>query len=449
MGYVMIDKLRLKLAGWLNVQTVVEDGRGMPESMANQMDASQITNALASAEQGYVQDLWSLYDAIIVGDVWIQSMLNQRKLAVLNDVIQAEPVNKDDSSDVDAAKEVNAAIARLRRFRMGTLSHLMDGCLRPVSVCEMVFRPDVDRPGRFLLDRVVPVPHYCQDFRNGRLELRKQDPANAGRATDDLYPAEPMRHIVHRGHLLTSPDNWGGPMRCMLFLWLLKTCNREWWARSLERWGSPIPVGKYPSGDAKAKLALQTAFSKFYRLGGLTVSDNTTVELIAGAAAGDGTAWEKLQNWAERQITIAILGQELSTGAAPTGMGSGVADLQGRVRDDITLMDSMALAETLTTDFAGSILRVNSMPGRCSMAIGTGTNLVKATSLSTILSQLFTGGIEAADDALKDLSGMMGIGLQRSVRQAGSFGGIPGIPPAALSQMVRTEILRLSQIGKP
>lgn len=428
---------------YLNLQSTVEDTRGTPESIANQMDAATITSALVNAEQGFVGDLWNLYDSIIAGDVWIQAMLNQRKLAVLNDVIQAEPEDKNRPEDREAAAEVNAAIKRLRRFRMGTLSHLMDACLRPVSICEMVFKVDTARPGKFLLDRVVNVPHHVEDYRNGKLELLKQDAANQGRVGTETYAVAEGRHIVHRGHALTTPDNWGGPMRSLVFLWLLRTCNREWWARSLERWGSAIPLGKYPSGDKAAKIALQEAFSKFHRLGGLTISDNTTVELIAGQAAGDGTAWEKLQNWAERQITVMILGQDLSTGAESTGLGSGVADLHGRVRDDVSLMDEMALGETLTTDFAGAILTCNSMPGKCNVVLGTGTNLAKAGTLAEILTGLYASGVECDDASLTELGSMIGLGLQRAVKA--TTAPFSGVNTQALSQLIRSELSKASK----
>lgn len=436
----MFESTRLKIAKYLGIQSVIEDGRATPESMANQMDAGQITAALQSAEQGFVGDLWNLYDSIIAGDIWIQAMLNQRKLAVLNDVIQAEPDDPARPDDKSAAETVNASLKRLRRFRMGTVSHLLDGVLRPVSVCEMVFKQDFSLPGRFMLDRIVNVPHFCQDYRAGHLALLKQDAANAGRTNLETYPVGKGRHIVHRGHVLTAPDNWGGPMRCLVFLWLMRTCNREWWARSLERWGSPVPLGKYPSGDKAAKLALQEAFSRFHRLGGMTMTDNTTVELIAGPAAGDGTAWEKLQNWAERQITILMLGQDLSSGAESTGLGSGVADLHGRVRDDLTLMDQMALAETLTCDLARPLLEANSLPGSCKIVIGTGTNLAKAGSLATILGTLYTGGIECDDASLTELSGLIGLGLQRTQKQPGL-----GIPPALFSQLIRAELARATR----
>lgn len=437
--------IRMKILKWLGVQSVVDDSRGMPESIANQMDAAQISAALANAEQGYVADLWNIYDSIIAGDICLQAMLNQRKLAVLNDVIQAEPEDRDRPDDQAAADEVNAAIKRLRRFRMGTLSHLMDGVLRPVSAAEMVFRVDTARPGKYMLDRIVNVPHFCEDFSKGHLELLKQDAGNRGQTGTETYAVETGRHIVHRGHVLTAPDNWGGPMRSVLFLWLICTCNREWWARSLERWGAPVPVGKYPSGDKAAKAALTLAFNRFHRLGGLVMSDASSVELIAGPAAGDGSAWEKLMNWAERKITIMILGQDLSSGSAPTGLGSGVADLHGRVRDDLTLMDETALAETLTTDMARAITGANAMPGRARIVVGSGTNLAKADALAGILTKLYTGGIETADESIGELSQLIGLSLQRSAAPRPAPGAY-GMP--MLSQAISAEINRIQRGGK-
>jgi hypothetical protein len=178
----------------------------------------------------------------------------------------------------------------------------------------------------------------------------------------------------------------------------------------------------------------------------MVVSDNSTVELIAGSAAGDGSAWEKLQHWAERQITLLILGQELSSGSEATGLGSGVADLHGRVRDDLALMDEMALGETLTNDLAGAVLDANGMAGRCKIVIGAGTNLAKAGIISTVLSNLYASGIEADDNSLDTLGTMMGLGLQRAVRQA-SAAGIFGASP--LSQTVLAEIRKLQKKGNP
>ena len=121
-----------------------------------------------------------------------------------------------------------------------------------------------------------------------------------------------------------------------------------------------------------------------------------------------------------------------------------MADLHGRVRDDISLMDGMALSETLTRDFAMAIIEANKMPGKSKIVIGTGTNLAKASTLATILTGLYSSGMEPDDPSIKELGGMIGLGLQRSVRAPQGLGaGFGGVPASVLSQMVRVELSKL------
>lgn len=390
----------------------IEDDRGAPPNTAYAMDASRIRAAIECAETGQVGDLWNLYAGIIAGDSWIQGLLSTRKLAVLNDIIRAIPDDEKNPDDVEAADEMNATIKQLRSFRRSTLSHLLDAILWPVAVVEKVYRPDESRPGRFLLDRILPVQHYAEDYRNGRLQLRHQDPSS-GRTLDTLYDIDAFRHIVHRGSMLTTPDNWGGPFRSLLILWLLRTCNREWWGRNTERFGSPFPVGKYPAGDRDAKAKLQSAFSNFLRLGGLVVSDQTTIELIKGADAGSTSAFQQLQSWAETQIQILILGQTLSATAESTGLGSGVANLQGMVRDDIIRFDSRILAETLDDSLARPHLELNSLSGSCHIQIGDATDIKRAAVIAGMMPGIMAAGLTPTDSGVENLSRILGVELRR------------------------------------
>lgn len=427
----MMNAVQRKIAqlkGRLIASLVGDSELHAPASIGNQVDAARITAAVSMAEQGSVGELWSIYDSVLAGDLWVQAMLDARKLATLNDTITAVPDDPDRPEDTEAAEAVNGAIRGVLRFRLGCLNALMDGVLYPVSVVEKRYAPDLARPGQYRLVELKRVPHWLEDYRTGSLRIRAQD--GAGRAMDSTYDVEPARHIVHRGSMLTMPDQWGGPFRSVLFLWLIKTCNREWWARSLERWGAPIPVGKYPRGDTQAKAALKLAFSQYLRLGGIVTSDNASVELIAGASTGNGEAFAKLQAWAEGQIQIRILGQTLSAQASPTGLGSGVADLQGEVRDDITLMDQMALGETLTDGLARPHLAVMGLPGQCSVRVGSGTDLNQAQTLAGVLASLATAGVEVDDDAIAALSDLMGLSLRRRDPMA-------PLPIQALSAAIR------------
>lgn len=52
--------------------------------------------------------------------------------------------------------------------------------------------------------------------------------------------ADATRYIIHRGHVMPTPDTWGGPARALLFWWLLSSMSREWWSQFLERYGQPF-----------------------------------------------------------------------------------------------------------------------------------------------------------------------------------------------------------------
>ncbi len=396
-------------------QIVIEDSRSMPQNMAHMMDASRIRAAIVSAEQGYVRDLWSLYQGVLIGDPWIQGLLQTRKLACLEQPITCEPSDEENADDVAAAEAVEDALEALRGFRSLSMSHLMDSILTPVSVAEKIYAPDPESPGRFRLQRVVPVYHHLEDYRAGRLRLHAQAEPD-GRVIDEFYDIDTMRHIVHKGNILSLPDNWGGPMRSLLFLWLLRTCNREWWARNAERWNAPIPVGKYPPGDRDAKRQLEAAFSNFLRLGGLVVSDQTAVELIQSAASGSADAFERLQNWAGREIQILIVGQELSSTSQATGLGSGVASLQGRVRDDLADLDIALLSETLTDQLARPHLEINGIRGDVRVKVGATTNYRLASALSEIMPGLASSGIEPTDEGVERIGAAIGIPMQRGAR---------------------------------
>ena len=405
-------------------QIVIEDSRGAPENEAHKMDAARIRTAIYNAEHGIVDDLWALYQGVIAGDPWIQGLLATRKLACLQQPITCEPEDEKNQNDVAAASEIENLLYSVKKFRRTAIAHLLDSILRPVAITEKVYRPDATRPGRYTLDRIVPVYHHLEDYRQGTLKLRNQLPLD-GSALDSTYEIDQYRHIVHRGNILTVPDNWGGPFRSLLMLWLLRTCNREWWARNAERWGSPIPVGKYPSGDLDAKRQLKNAFENFLRLGGLVVSDQTAIEMVQANASGSTDAFERLQKWAESQIQILIVGQELSSSAEATGMGSGVASLQGQVRDDLAQLDTTLLGETLNEDLARPHLAINGFVGSARIKIGASTDYRMAAALSEIMPGLAAIGVGPTDEGLDVLSSAIGVPLQR-VERALSQGAQPG-----------------------
>ncbi len=143
---------------------------------------------------------------------------------------------------------------------------------------------------------------------------------------------------------MPTPDTWGGPMRALLFWWLLRTMSRQWWAQFLERYGQPFLKGKYTKKEDRA--VLERAFRVAQKLGGIVVSASTEAEIVQ-AANTSGDHYKSFIECCNLEISKLIVGQTLSSNVQPTGLGSGVAALQGQVRGDLRRMDIQGVGEVV------------------------------------------------------------------------------------------------------
>lgn len=390
--------------------------RWEPPSVIGGLDADTMHGILAEAEGGYVERLFMLYRDLMV-DSHLQGEFNKRKLAVLREEATFTPDDAEDPAAVEAATLVEDQWKRLKGKREA-LIHLLDSALYPVSVVEKVFKPGTGGL-RFELDRLVPVPHHLLDYREGFLRIR--DVAPDGRLLNSWHAPAGTRYIVHRGHLLTSfPDKWGGPMRAVLFWFLFKTMNREWWARFLDRFGAPFIVGKYESGDDRSRSELAQAFSKATKIFGLTIPTGTSVDLVQSATAQAGDAFKNFHDVANAELSKLVVGQTMTTEASANGMSGAQANVHQGVRDDIKAYDALALAETLRDDLFDQLLAINgNFAMRPSIAFG-GAAEADAQAVATLITALKQSGLEPDDEAIEYLSRLAGFRLRRS-----EGGGLP------------------------
>ena len=369
--------------------------------------------AIWNARLGDTRQLFAIYRDFLLGDPHIQGEFGKRKLAVLGDQLSVAPADSKNSKDQETADFVKKAIKGVKGWRTAC-AHLMDSSLWPVAVVEKVFR----REGSgFMIDRLVVVPHMLLDFRGttGSLRIRKQD--EEGRPLEDFLEPDPERYIVHRGHLLSTPDQFGGPMRSILFWTLFMYMNREWWIRFLDRFGTPFPVGKFQEGDDGSRRILNQALSLSTRLGGLVVTRDTEIELHEANTA-NADAFKVFHEVACDEISKLIVGQTLSSKAKSTGLGSGVADLQAQVREDIRMFDAAMLLETLGDQLVQQLLDINGNMGDRPTMIWGSQSTADLKGKVGMIKDLAAAQIYPSDDALNTLSADIGFGLVRGAAPA-------------------------------
>lgn len=383
--------------------------RSEPPSIADNLDVSRVFSTTRAAEAGDTRPLFTLYRDIIVSDSHMQTEISKRKLAVLGDSLTVNPWDKTRDADIEATEAVENEIHACPSW-MTACIHLLDATLWPVAVVEKVFAPV--EGGKYRIKALVPVPHYLLDFTTGEMRISDVDPAT-GTILSTSQPVDPNRYIVHRGHMLTTPDTWGGPMRSILFWWLLGTMSRDWWARFLDRYGAPFLVGRYPKGDHTSRNVLKDAFRVAVRLGGLVVNEDTKVELIQAASAQTGDAYEKFLTICQREKSKLILGQTLSAEAQATGMNSGTSNMQEGVRQDIRSWDSTCLADTMRVQCFGQYLFINGFAGATPKAGWGSISDPELKAKADVLWRLKLAGLTPTEDGLKDISRQLSIPLER------------------------------------
>lgn len=386
-------------------QIIVMDPRQELPNVSRTLTGNQLINILDTAESGDTRELFALYRDMIAGDSQIQADLAKRMAAVLGDTKNMQEFDKNNPADI-AAKDLCNPLLKSTQF-FEAVKHCLTSCLWPVAVCEKKFKY-IDGKG-FILDKIIPVHSQLLDYSKGHLHIFDLDPD--GRPLPSSHFPDPNRYIVHRGHILPLRDQEGGPMRSLLFWWLLSTQSRQWWADLLERFGVPFLKGKYQ--DEPGKEVLQHAFRLAVRLGAIVVSKNTEVEVVQATAGDSSNAHEHFIELCNREKSKLIVGQTLSSNVQATGMGSGTAELHGEVRSDLRKMDAALLAITLREQLLTQYCRINGYSGQAPNILFGSDSAADLSSLLKILSGLKEGGLEPDDDGLTTISQSCGFGIRR------------------------------------
>jgi phage gp29-like protein len=422
------DRITAAVAKWIPTKTLLHvTPRSEPAQIASTMDVSRVHAAFRAAETGATQDLFALYRDIITGDSHMQGELSKRKLAMLKDKITFSPWDDASPEDARAAQACKTTVANLDSW-LDACKHLLDSCLWPVSVVEKLYSPS---GSGFLLRELKPVPYHLLDLTGDELKIR--DTAQDGTPMGTSHDADPMRYIIHRGHLLSVPDRWGGPMRSLVWWWLLGTMDLTWWARFLDRFGSPFLVGKYDSDDDRSRVILESAFSYATKIGGLVVTRETEVD-IKQAITQSADSFERFHQICQREKSKAIVGGTLSAEAQSTGLGSGVANSQETVRQDIRQWDGMTLSHTLRTQLFRQFLAINGFKGNAPIPTWGTDSPYDLAAITPLIAALPSAGLELTDDGIEILNQRTGLLIRRApIRPA----GIPGLMPLAVDDPMR------------
>lgn len=311
---------------------------------------ARLAAILESAETGDLIAQCDLFEDIEEKDGHILAELGKRKRAVLGVEWTIEPprnATPEEEKLAVYAEEVIRDMADLDDVMLD----LLDAISKGYSLCEIEWQLD----GREWLPAKIQhrPPRWFMLDRATRTELRLRDMSMDGQ------PLQPFGWLTHVHKAKSGYITRAGLGRCLVWPFLFKNYSVRDLAEFLEIYGLPPRIGTYPNGatDEEKRTLLRAVVNIGHAAAGI-IPEGMMMEFKAAAGGGEGPFMAMI-DWCERIESKAIVGQTLSAEAKATGMGSGVADLQGDVRWDLTVSDCRQLDSTLTRDLVYPILALN------------------------------------------------------------------------------------------
>jgi phage gp29-like protein len=281
------------------------------------------------------------------------SGLQKRKLAVVSREWTVEPVVESDQGVKDA-EVVNDILGGFAFDQL--CNDLMDALLVGWQPTEVIWTLRDVTVGGVTRQMVVPArvvkrSHrrfvYVQDEGQPfELRLLTRDDMQRGMALPD------RKFIVHRVN--AEDDNPYGTGVGLQLYWpvYFKRKGVLAWTKFLDRFGLPIPWGKYPSSaSAREKGTLFEALRAVSNDGLIMTPDSTEIELLESKLSGSATPHQAHVEFMDDWIMEVILGQ------SPRGKSGGALAAASNEREDVRLELSQADSDLLSETLNGTLIR--------------------------------------------------------------------------------------------
>lgn len=420
-----------------------DSGLSQTQYLATTLNVQRIQNALRSAERGDVWLFFTIVRDMIISYTHLNAEWNKRKMVIVGQpmsLIPADPTSEDDKL---ACKVVQEAIDNCSNWQDG-LQHLLDATLMPLSAAEKIWDPvplsnkKFKYLKRLALKQIAPISYTLLNFKvpyqpaiGGNNPALSFDPdkweawlrffatepqGGINYSMQETYEAEPSKHIVHRGNLLspTIPPNFGGHIRAVLFYWLLCTQDRDWWALMMSKYGMPIPVGKVDAQNKQTVQTMQSALALGMQLGGIVIDKKAELEWGLPAGTDGSNAHKIFTDYCNCEVSKLVVGQVTSARPEKGGLAGGMAEQAESVRDDVRMWDVLKLGDTLQRQLFRQILDLNgySQCGTPKVYWG-GMSSADLAGFSKSMASMYQAGIRLSPTGIVSASERAGISFEQ------------------------------------
>src|SRR6266702_897390 len=285
-------------------------------------------------------------------DAQAGAVLDKREFAVIARPWDVTPASRS-TSDMAAAELVRSNLKTLQFDRISR--ELLDATLKGYAVGEIMWG--------IRDNRIVALDVIARNQRRFTFDLERRLRMITREHLMEGEELPERKFIVHTvGGKEGSP--YGKGIGGWLF-WpvLFKRKDIPSWLIFADKFGSPISIGRYPAGTSQPEQEkLLNALRAIAQDAGIIVPIGTEIELLEAARAGSIDTYEKLARYMDEQISVAVLGETMTTTAQAAGLGSNQADVHNEVRKELAQADADLLSDTLNNTLVKWLVDYNN-PG--------------------------------------------------------------------------------------
>ena len=286
-----------------------------------------------------------IYDAI-ERDTHAWSVLQKRKHQLIGREWIVKP-GGEDAIDIKAADFIRAQLDALPFDQM--CLDLLDATLKGFAISELIFAYD---GSHVVIDRVRSLDQrrfiFDSDWKPRLL--------TTAAPTKGLELPE-RKFLIHRFGVKGNNPYGLGLGTGLFWPVLFKRNGVSYWQRFLERFASPIPVGKHPNVGSAQQRELMRTLAQMNHRSAITVPIGTDLETFESKRSGtaDYATWGKFWN---AEISKAVTGETLTTEMGDNGARA-ASQTHANVLDMLVDSDADLLSGTLNGQLIAWLTRAN------------------------------------------------------------------------------------------
>ncbi len=346
---VDLKALREEVAG----PTLMGIRHVLSDHPAHGLTPHKLASLLLASEEGDPGPYLALAEDMEEKDLNYRAQLGTRKLAVagIEPSVEAASDAKEDQAAADLVREFLAS-----EGLEDVLMDILDALGKGFSVNEILW----DTSGKRWLPQAIlhrDPRWFLFDRADGTtVQLRDVGPP---------LPLPPFKFIVHTPRLKSGIPIRGGLARASAWAYLFANYGMKDWVGFLEIFGQPMRVGRYPAGSDKEDIATLTrAVRDIGSDAAAVMPDGMLIDFITATSVGSSSdVYERMLRYLDERVTLAVLGQTLTSGQTRGGGGSlALGQVHNEVRKDLMRADARQLGATINRDLVRPLVDLNLGP---------------------------------------------------------------------------------------